>query len=102
MKKATKRLLGGIALTAGALGAMGAVLMRNNTGSRRERRREKSRVADMWARPGMKVVFRAELMPGREASERTFRIANLLPSGRVLLEGATGEHAQREFEPIRS
>ena len=102
MKKATKHLLSGIALTAGALGAIGAVLMKNNTGSRRERRREKSRVADMWARPGMKVVFRAELMPGREASERTFRIANLLPSGRVLLEGATGEHAQREFEPIRS
>src|SRR2546422_7461409 len=103
MKKATKRLLGGIAfLTAGALGAIGAVLMRNNTGSRRERRREKSRVADMWARPGMKVVFRAELMPGRDASERTFRINSLLPSGRVLLEGVTGEHAQREFEPIRS
>ncbi len=102
MKKATKRLLSGIALTAGALGAIGAVLMRNNTGSRRERRREKSRVADMWARPGMKVVFRAELMPGRDASERTFRINSLLPSGRVLLEGVTGEHAQREFEPIRS
>ena len=101
MKKATKRLLGGIALTAGALGAIGALLMRNNTGSRRERRREKSRVADMWARPGMKVVFRAELMPGRDASERTFRIDSLLPSGRVLLEGASGEHAQREFEPIR-
>jgi hypothetical protein len=101
MKKATKRLLGGIALTAGALGAIGAVLMRNNTGSRRKRRREKSRVADMWARPGMKVVFRAELMPGRDASERTFRIDSLLPSGRVLLEGVTGEHAQREFEPIR-
>ena len=101
MKKATKRLLGGIALTAGALGAIGAILMRNNTGSRRQRRREKSKVADMWARPGMKVVFRAELMPGREASERTFRIDSLLPSGRVLLEGVTGEHAQREFEPIR-
>ncbi len=101
MNKATKRLLGGIALTVGALGAIGAVLMRNKTGSRRERRREKSRVAGMWARPGMKVVFRAELMPGRDASERTFRIANLLPSGRVLLVGVTGEHAQREFEPIR-
>ena len=101
MNKTTKRLLGGIALTAGALGAIGAVLMRNNTGSRRQRRREKSKVADIWARPGMKVVFRAELMPGRDASERTFRIDSLLPSGRVLLEGATGEHAQREFEPIR-
>ena len=102
MKNATKRLLGGIALSAGALGAIGAVLMKNNTGSRHERRREKLRVADMWARPGMKVVFRAELMPGRDASERTFRINSLLPSGRVLLEGVTGEHAQREFEPIRS
>ena len=101
MKKATKRLLSGIALTAGALGAIGAVLMRNNAGSRRQRRREKSRVADMWARPGMKVVFRAELMPGRDASERTFQINTLLPSGRVLLEGVAGEHAQREFEPIR-
>ena len=101
MKKATKRLMGGIALTAGALGAIGAVLMRNNTGSRRQRRREKSKVADMWARPGMKVVFRAELMPGRDASERTFRINSLLPSGRVLLEGVSGEHAQREFEPLR-
>src|SRR5207302_10768517 len=101
MKKATKRLLGGIALSAGALGAIGAVLMRNNTGSRRQRRREKSRVAAMWARPGMKVVFRAELMPGREASERTFRIDSLLPSGRALLEGVTGEHVRREFAPIR-
>src|SRR5207245_10993375 len=101
MKKAAKRLLGGIALTAGALGAIGAVLMRNNTGSRRERRREKSRVADRWARPGMKVVFRAELMPGRDASERTFHVAKLLPSGRVLLDRVSGEHAQNEFEPIR-
>src|SRR5438309_12020596 len=101
MKKATKHLLGEIALRAGALDAIGAVLMRNNTGSRRQRRREKSKVADMWARPGMKVVFRAELMPGREASERTFRINSLFPSGRVLLVGVTGEHAQREFEPIR-
>src|SRR5438067_7082124 len=101
MKKATKRLLGGIALSAGALGAIGAVLMRNNTGSRRQRRREKSRVADMWARPGMKVVFRAELMPGREASERTFRVTELLRSGRVLLHGAVGEHTQTEFEPGR-
>jgi len=40
-------------------------------------------------------------MPGREASERTFRIDSLLPTGRVLLEGVTGEHARREFEPIR-
>jgi hypothetical protein len=100
MNKGTKRLLSGLALTAGALGAVGAILMRNNHRSRRARRQEKSQ-ANVWARPGMKVVFRAELMPGRDASERTFQVMNLLPSGRVMLEGVAGEHAQREFEPLR-
>ena len=56
---------------------------------------------DVWARPGMSVTFRAELMPGREPSERTFRVAELLPSGRVRLEGVTGEHNEKEFEPHR-
>jgi len=49
----------------------------------------------------MTVTFRAELMPGREPSERTFQVTSLLPSGRVLLAGVTGEHAQKEFEPQR-
>jgi hypothetical protein len=49
----------------------------------------------------MKVTFRAELMPGRESSERTYQVTDLLPSGRVLLSGVTGEHAQKEFEPVR-
>src|SRR5213080_3734812 len=101
MKKGTKHLLSGLALTAGALGAIGAVLMRNNHRSRRARRREKSATANVWARPGMNVVFRAELMPGREASERTFQVTELLRSGRVLLSGAVGEHTQTEFEPGR-
>ena len=56
---------------------------------------------DIWARPGMSVTFRAELMPGREHAERTFRVAQLLPSGRVRLEGTGGEHAENEFEPAR-
>lgn len=56
---------------------------------------------DVWARPGMAVIFRAELMPGRETEERTFRIKELLPSGRVLLDGATGEHAEKEFESVQ-
>ena len=46
----------------------------------------------------MEVVFRAELMPGRDGSERTFRVQELLPSGRVLLENFSGEHAEKEFE----
>jgi len=45
--------------------------------------------------------FRAELMPGRDRAERSFRVKELLPSGRVLLEGTGGEHAEKEFEQIR-
>lgn len=102
MRNSTKRLLGGLALGAGALGAIGAVLMKNKSGSRRRRRREIAALENAWARPGMKVIFRAELMPGRETSERTFRVVTLLPSGRVLLDGVSGEHAENEFERIRS
>lgn len=57
--------------------------------------------SDRWARPGMSVTLRAQLMPGRSRSERTFRINEVLPSGRVLLEGFNGEHSETEFEPIR-
>ena len=98
MKKATKRVLGGIALAAGAVGAIGALMIRND-GARRKRRGKGH--ANVWARPGMEVVFRAELMPGRNASERTFRVQQLLPSGRVVLEKVAGEHAEKEFEPSR-
>ncbi len=85
-------------MAAGAVGAIGALMVRND-GTRR-RRRDK-RQTDIWARPGMEVVFRAELMPGRDASERTFRVQELLPSGRVVLENFIGEHAEKEFEPVR-
>ena len=97
MNKSTKRLLGGLALTAAGLGAIGAVIMNKN--GRLGRRRKRSE--DLWARPGMKVTFRAELMPGRDGSERTFHVTDLLPSGRVLLDGVSGEHAQTEFERVR-
>lgn len=100
MQKSTKRWLGGLALGAAALGAIGAVLM-NRNGKPGRRPRGRKSLNDVWARPGMKVTFRAELMPGRDGSERTFSVTNLLPSGRVLLDGVSGEHAQREFEPVR-
>ncbi len=100
MNKSTKRLVGGIALAAGAIGAIGAVVMkRNSRAARAGRKRDKS--ADTWARPGMEVIFRAELMPGRHTSERTFQVTSLLPSGRVLLDGVAGEHNEKEFQPIR-
>ena|SRR5262249_50850641 len=98
MKKNTK-LLGGLALTAAGLGAIGAIIMNKKPGRRRQIDRDTSR--DRWARPGMKVTFRAELMPGRDASERTFQVADLLPSGRVRLNGVSGEHAEKEFEKVR-
>jgi len=99
MKKRTKRLLGGIALAGSAIGAIGAVLIKNN--SSRGKRRRKAIGKDVWARPGMEVVFRAELMPGRDGSERIFRVKELLPSGRVVLENFAGEHAEKEFEAER-
>lgn len=95
MNKRTKRLLGGLALAGGALGAIGAVIIKSSGG------RRKRGGADLWARPGMEVVFRAELMPGRDGSQRVFRVKQLLPSGRVVLENFAGEHGENEFERIR-
>jgi hypothetical protein len=96
MKKGTKLLLGGLTVAAAAAGAIGAVIMKTD---RKTRRRGRAPLPeDNWARPGMTVTFRAELMPGRETDQRTFKVTNLLPSGRVLLDRVAGEHAQKEFE----
>ena len=99
------RLLGALGLVAGAVGT---TLLLRRRGEREVRGGQtphdhpsRSTAADRWARPGMEVTFRAELMPGRSRAERTFRVARLLPSGRVTLEGAAGEHAESEFIPLR-
>ena len=96
MKKRTKRLVGGFALAAGALGVVGAFLKKKNVRPKRPTKGQ-----NVWARPGMQVTFRAELMPGREGDDRTFRVKELLPSGRVLLHGVDGEHAEKEFERVQ-
>ena len=99
MKKSTKHVLGGLALAAGAFGAAGAFLKKKKgMGSKPQRAGGKS--ASVWARPGMTVTFRAELMPGRDREQRTARVKELLPSGRVTLHEIAGEHAQKEFDPI--
>ena len=94
MKNRTRWLLGGVALGAGAIGAVSAYWKRKNVQTERKG-------GDVWARPGMPVTFRAELMPGRDRTQRTFMVKALLPSGRVSLHGADGEHAEKEFEPIQ-
>ena len=86
-------MLGAFALTAGAVGAASAYWKRKNMHAERK-------AGDVWARPGMMVTFRAELMPGRERGERTFRVKELFASGRVSLHGVDGEHAEKEFEPV--
>ena len=54
----------------------------------------------VWARPEMSVVFRAQIMPGKNHEERTFRVKEFLPNGRVTLHGFAGEHLENEFETI--
>jgi len=93
MKNRTRWLLGGLALGAGAIGAVNAYWKRNVQTQRK--------TSDVWARPGMPVTFRAELMPGRDRHERTFLVKELLPSGRVSLHEVDGEHAEKEFEAVQ-
>ena len=49
---------------------------------------------------GMRLTFRAEVMPGRETSERTFEVARVLTNGRIELATLQGQHAITEFEPL--
>ncbi len=48
----------------------------------------------------MRLTFRAELMPGKEAVERTFTVGRVLSNGRVELIGLIGQHTLTEFEPV--
>ena len=99
MRKSTKRMLGGLALAAGAFGATGAYLKKKKRMG--NKRGAATKVTHLWARPGMTVTFRAELMPGRDREARTARVKELLPSGRVLLYEVAGEHAEKEFDAIQ-
>ena len=100
MNQRTKRLLMGV-VGLGGLGTAGAFLMKKRRARAEKRRGLAVKVANVWARPGMRVTFRAELMPGREGSERTFHVTAVLPSGRVTLDGVAGEHMEKEFEALR-
>ena len=58
------------------------------------------RPVKVWARPEMRVTFRAEIMPGRSREERTFRIRKVLSNGRVELYDFPDEHREGSFEPV--
>jgi hypothetical protein len=49
----------------------------------------------------MLLTFRAELMPGRDPEQRTYKVLHVLASGRVELSGMVGQHTEAEFEPAR-
>lgn len=55
---------------------------------------------NIWARPGMSLVFRAEVMPGKNREERTFKVSEVLRNGRVILHDFAGEHRENEFEAL--
>jgi len=67
------------------------MLMRKSQRSKRER----SAVA-----AGEYLTFRAEVMPGRDAGERTYEVKRLLPNGRIELANLEGQHSLAEFEAV--
>lgn len=54
---------------------------------------------NVWARPGMTVTFRAEVMPRVEKEKRTFRVKEVMPNGNVTLHDFDGEHPENAFIP---
>jgi len=47
---------------------------------------------------GASLTFRAEVMPCKDRTERTFRVTKVLASGRIELADLDGEHSLAEFE----
>ena len=71
------------------------MVMRNRRGAKHN-----SSVSGQSLEIGMWVTFRAELMPGRDAIERTFEVTRVLRSQRVELDELEGQHSVSEFERI--
>jgi hypothetical protein len=66
-----------------------------------KRQRAKSKQSSgLSVTAGTWLTFRAELMPGREGSQRIFEVTRVLRSGRVELASLDGEHSLAEFENL--
>ena len=66
---------------------------------KRRRKRPPARIAPPPV-AGASLTFRAEVMPGRDRTERTFEVRRVLNNGRVELAKMEGEHSLAEFEHI--
>lgn len=66
----------------------------------KKKKKAESERPNAWARPEMNITFRAEIMPGRDREQRTFRIKEVLRNGRVILHDFAGEHREGAFEPV--
>ncbi len=71
------------------------MVMRKNRGGKYN-----ASVSGQSLKVGMSVTFRAELMPGRDAIERTFVVKRVLGNHRVELDQLDGQHSVSEFELI--
>lgn len=56
---------------------------------------------DIWARPGMKITFRAEIMPGVKSEKRTFCVKEVLSNGSVTLLDFDGQYDAASFLPVQ-
>lgn len=95
MQERTKKRLGQAAFSLASLGTLGLAYWWR----KQHRARRAAHAVTLWARPGMEVTFRAELMPRRDREARTYRISDVLPTQRVRLADFPGEHSRDEFEP---
>ena len=67
----------------------------------RKRQPAKSKQSSgLSVRAGSLLTFRAELMPGRERSQRIFEVTRVLWNGRIELASLDGEHSLAEFENL--
>ena len=66
--------------------------------TKKRARRKIRTAARVHPAAGARLTFRAELMPGRSAVERTFTVARVLAGGRIELAGLGGQHTLTEFE----
>lgn len=68
--------------------------------TRKARRAARKRSSEPSVAAGARLTFRAEVMPGRDAGERTYEVKQLLPNGRIELANLEGQHSLAEFEDV--